>query len=445
MAFGYPISLEVAGRRAVVIGRTAVAQGKADALLEAGAAQVIVISPGPGPALARLERQDRATVLRRDYQPGDLEGAFLCVASSENANVRAAVHAEARWRRVLVNVMDDIPHCDFAAPALVRRGNLAIAISTGGRSPALARRLRQTLSRQFDPRWEELVDLLGEVRMETLPDLRNYGERARRWQEAIDVDLLLDLIGQGRRGEARTFLIGRLLGVEGSSSNERGESRGGPPPRARRADQAAPLPRRGARSFGSGSTPGEWSSLIRSLRSRGCSPPGPPTLVAATPLHPQETADEEGSGLAAPALSDQVQQEVDVDSLLPSPRPLPVVAKVGKGLHPDLAQQVHQLFPPGVELSRERLAKAPGERRRPSACRDGDGEVPPPYKGGRGEVAVRDVVHDVHQDSSPPRLGVNGRANFRILRGSHAQESPLEVPSLIVAAQDGGPLVALQS
>src|SRR6266545_3212399 len=179
MVFGYPISLEVAGRRAVVIGRTAVAQGKADALLEAGA-QVIVISPGPGPALARLERHDRATILRRDYQPGDLEGAFLCVASSENANVRASVHAEARWRRVLVNVMDDIPHCDFAAPALVRRGNLAIAISTGGRSPALARRLRQTLSRQFDPRWEELVDLLGEVRMETLPDLRNYGERARR-------------------------------------------------------------------------------------------------------------------------------------------------------------------------------------------------------------------------------------------------------------------------
>jgi len=255
MAFGYPISLEVAGRRAVVIGRTAVAQGKADALLEAGA-PVTVISPGPGPALSRLERHERATVLRRDYQAGDLEGAFLCVASSENAKVRAAVHAEARWRRVLVNVMDDIPHCDFAAPALVRRGNLAIAISTGGRSPALARRLRQTLSRQFDPRWEELVDLLGEVRMETLPDLRNYGERARRWQEAIDVDLLLDLIGQGRRGEARTFLIGRLLGVEGSSSNERGESRGGAPPRAKRADQAAPLPRRGARSKGSGSTGG---------------------------------------------------------------------------------------------------------------------------------------------------------------------------------------------
>ena len=211
MAFGYPISLEVAGRRAVVIGRMAVAQGKADALLEAGA-QVTVISKGPRQALDRLEDHERATLLRRDYEPGDLEGAFLCVASSQEGDVRAAIYAEARWRKVLTNVRDDISHCDFAAPALVRRGELAIAISTGGRSPALARRLREQLSEQFDPRWEELLDLLGEVRTETLPELPDYGDRARRWQEALDVDVLLELIGEGRRREARAFLLRRLLG-----------------------------------------------------------------------------------------------------------------------------------------------------------------------------------------------------------------------------------------
>jgi precorrin-2 dehydrogenase len=211
MAFGYPISLEVAGRRAVVIGRTAVAQRKADTLLEAGA-EVTVIAKGPRPALARLDDEPRATVIRRDYEPGDLDGAFVCVASSEDPEVRAAICAEARWRKVLVNVMDDPPHCDFAAPAVVRRGELAIAISTGGRSPALARRLREDLSEQFDPRWAELIDLLGEVRTETLPDLPNYGERARRWQEALDVEALLQLLGQGRRREARAFLLKRLLG-----------------------------------------------------------------------------------------------------------------------------------------------------------------------------------------------------------------------------------------
>jgi siroheme synthase-like protein len=211
MAFGYPISLEVSGRRAVVIGRMAVAQGKAEGLLQAGA-QVTVISDGPRRALDKLEREAGATVKRRKYEPGDLDGAFVCVASSDDPEIRAAIHAEARWRRVLVNVMDDVPHCDFAAPAVVRRGDLAIAISTGGRSPALARRLRVELSEQFDPRWAELLDLLGEVRTETLPDLPDYGERARRWQEALDVDVLLGLLGQGKRREARTFLLGRLLG-----------------------------------------------------------------------------------------------------------------------------------------------------------------------------------------------------------------------------------------
>jgi siroheme synthase-like protein len=211
MAFGYPISLEVAGRRAVVIGRTAVAQGKADALLEAGA-EVTVIAKGPRPALARLEAEPRANVIRREYEPGDLDGAFVCVASSEDPEIRAAIYAEGRWGKVLVNVMDDVPHCDFAAPAVVRRGELAIAISTGGRSPALARRLREDLSRQFDPTWGELLDLLGEVRTETLPDLPNYGERALRWQEALDIEVLLALIGQGRRREAKAFLLKRLLG-----------------------------------------------------------------------------------------------------------------------------------------------------------------------------------------------------------------------------------------
>jgi siroheme synthase-like protein len=212
MAFGYPITLEVEGRRAVVIGRTAVAQGKVDGLADAGA-HVTVISPGPRQALERLTAHKRVMILRREYQPGDLEGAFVCVASSGDPQVRAAIHAEGRWRKVLVNVMDDVPHCDFAAPALVRRGDLAIAISTGGRSPALARRLRERLSDQFDERWAELLDLLGEVRAETLPDLPNYGERARRWQEALDVEVLLQLIGEGRRREARAFLLRRLLGT----------------------------------------------------------------------------------------------------------------------------------------------------------------------------------------------------------------------------------------
>ncbi|MGH2573528.1 MAG: precorrin-2 dehydrogenase/sirohydrochlorin ferrochelatase family protein [Actinomycetota bacterium] len=211
MAFGYPISLEVRGRKAVVIGHEAVAQGKVRGLLEAGA-EVTVVAEEPAAALDRLERDGRARVLRRTYRAGDLEGAYLCVASSEDPEIRAAIHREGRARGVLVNVMDDIPHCDFAAPAVVRRGDLVIAISTGGRSPALARRLRIELSKQFGPEWEGLLDLLGTVRGETLASLPDPRERSSRWQQALDTEELLALVREGRQEEARIRLLDRLVG-----------------------------------------------------------------------------------------------------------------------------------------------------------------------------------------------------------------------------------------
>jgi siroheme synthase-like protein len=205
------VSLDLSGRAVVVIGPEAVAQGKVEPLLAAGA-KVTVIAEGPPAALAALDRDRRVDLARRAWRPSDLDGAYLCVAASSDPGTRAAIFRAGRARGVLMNVMDDVPHCDFAAPALVRRGDLAIAISTGGRSPALARRLREELSEQFDDTWVELLDLLGEIRAETLPALPEYGERARRWQEALDVDVLLKLIRTGGRAEARKFLLGRLLG-----------------------------------------------------------------------------------------------------------------------------------------------------------------------------------------------------------------------------------------
>jgi siroheme synthase-like protein len=211
MAFGYPVSLEVSGRKAVVIGDEAVAQGKVRGLLDAGA-DVTVVAEQPASTLDRLEGDDRVRVLRRTYQPGDLEGAYLCVASSEDPETSAAIYREGRARGVLVNVMDDIPHCDFAAPAVVRRGDLVIAISTGGRSPALARRLRIELSKQFGPEWEAVLDLLGTVRGETLAFIPDLRERSSRWQEALDTEELVSLVREGRQEEARTRLLDRLVG-----------------------------------------------------------------------------------------------------------------------------------------------------------------------------------------------------------------------------------------
>jgi siroheme synthase-like protein len=189
--FGYPVSLDVAGKVAVVIGEEAVAQGKHRALEDAGARVVV-----------RTEF---------DWRPGDLDGAFLCVAASADPVTRAAVHRAARERGVLTNLMDDVAHCDFAAPAVVRRGDLTIAVSTGGRSPALARRLREGFDRDFGPEWAQALEVLGEVRDETLALLPDLRERSRRWAAALDVEELTSLVLAGRRDEAKARLRERLL------------------------------------------------------------------------------------------------------------------------------------------------------------------------------------------------------------------------------------------
>lgn len=214
MAFGYPISLEVAGRKAVVIGTVAVALDKAGGLLEAGA-NVTVVAAEPKDALDRLAAQG-VRILVRGYQTGDLAGAFVCVASDPNASVRAAIHAEAVQRGVLINMIDDVPRSHWAAPAVVRRGDLILAISTGGRSPSLARRLREELEEIFGPEWEQALDILADVRAETLPRLPKFEERAARWNEALDTDELIILIRGGKPGEAKSRLVERLVGSETS-------------------------------------------------------------------------------------------------------------------------------------------------------------------------------------------------------------------------------------
>ena len=211
MTFGYPISLELSGRRAVVIGTVAVALGKAEGLTRAGA-EVTVIARQPAELLEDLELGG-AIVHRRDYRDGDLEGAAIAIASDPSDDVRDAIVEEARRRHVLLNMIDDIPRSDWAAPATVRRGDLVIAISTGGRSPSLARRLREQLESQFGPEWEQALELLESVRHETLPALPHFEERARRWSEALDTDELLRLLEAGRGDEARARLVKRLVGA----------------------------------------------------------------------------------------------------------------------------------------------------------------------------------------------------------------------------------------
>jgi len=208
MSFGYPLMLELAGRRCVVIGAQAIREGKVEGLLAADADDVLVVDEAVGD---RFDDVEGVHVERRAWRRSDLDGAFLVIASSDDAAARAAIAKEARARGALVNVVDDIPNCDWAAPAIVRRGDLVLAIGTGGVSPAAARLIRERLEAGFGEDWAEILRIVGRVRRETLADLPDFGVRARRWHEALDLDEAAVLVRAGRGDELAARLRARLL------------------------------------------------------------------------------------------------------------------------------------------------------------------------------------------------------------------------------------------
>jgi precorrin-2 dehydrogenase/sirohydrochlorin ferrochelatase len=211
-AFGYPVSLDLRGKVAVVAGELAVREGKPDGLRAAGAS-VLVVSSRPVGELDRLDAvdDDDLVVERRGWRPGDLDGAFLLVASSRDPGERSRLYAEARARRVLANVMDDVEHCDWAAPAVVRRGRLVLAVSTGGASPAVARAVREELEERYGPEWGEVLEVLASVREETFTAFGSYAERARAWRSALNIEETERLVREGRAGEAALRTRRRLL------------------------------------------------------------------------------------------------------------------------------------------------------------------------------------------------------------------------------------------
>lgn len=157
----YPIFLDLSGRRCVVVGGGEVANRKARKLLQARA-DVVVISPEIKPELESVAVE----VHRRPYREGDLEGAYLAFAATDSREANAAVAREAKEHDIPVNVADEPSEGDFALPSTLRRGRLQVAVSTGGASPTLARRIKDELEESFGPEWAGIVEELGTARRE---------------------------------------------------------------------------------------------------------------------------------------------------------------------------------------------------------------------------------------------------------------------------------------
>jgi precorrin-2 dehydrogenase/sirohydrochlorin ferrochelatase len=200
----YPITLKLDGRRCVVVGGGTVAARKVDALL-AARAEVVVVSPELcHPLKARYTAAD-IKYRPRDFEPRDLEGAFVAIAATDSPEVNAAVFEAAQSAGILVNVVDEPELCSFYVPAVVRRGDLTIAVSTGGNSPALARRIREQLDEQFGSEYTAFGQLLGEFRPRVIADVPSEDDRRTIWREMLASDAL-ELLADGNPDAARQAL-----------------------------------------------------------------------------------------------------------------------------------------------------------------------------------------------------------------------------------------------
>jgi precorrin-2 dehydrogenase/sirohydrochlorin ferrochelatase len=204
----FPIFLEMNGRRVLVIGGGGVAERKIAGLLEAGAA-VTVISPDVSERISRWSKERLIDFLARRYQPGDLSGYEIVFVATSDGEVNAAAFGEGRKRGVWVNSADDPAHCDFILPSMLRRGDLTVAVSSGGGSPALARTIREELEMYLTQEYEQLAELAAEARVEV--HKRSLDVPFETWRRALSGDVRQFLM-RGEIARAKSQLL-KELGV----------------------------------------------------------------------------------------------------------------------------------------------------------------------------------------------------------------------------------------
>lgn len=174
----FPLFLKLEGRECLVVGAGSVAEAKISSLLISGA-RVRVVAPEAKAAVREWAHGGEIVWEQRNFLPSDLDGAFLVIAATSLSELNGSIFGEARKRNVLCNAVDDPEHCDFFYGAVLRRGDLQIAISTAGHSPSLAQRLREELEAKFTPAYSDWVAELGRARRELFAREMDPEERRR--------------------------------------------------------------------------------------------------------------------------------------------------------------------------------------------------------------------------------------------------------------------------
>ncbi len=217
MAAYYPVSLDLAGRRCVVVGGGAIAEGKVDGLL-AACARVAVVAPALSPSLAAHHEAGRLAWVAREYRAGDLAGAWLTIAATDDGAVNDAVWRDAEAAGVLAQVVDDPPRCHFILPSIVARGDLTVAVSTSGSAPALAVRLRERIGAMLGDEHARFLAMARRVRAPLARRTPDFATRKRAWYGLVDSDVLERLRAGDEAGARARFV--EWLGVAPPAEEE---------------------------------------------------------------------------------------------------------------------------------------------------------------------------------------------------------------------------------
>jgi precorrin-2 dehydrogenase/sirohydrochlorin ferrochelatase len=207
----YPILLNIRGKKCLVVGGGNVAFRKAQSLLEHDA-DIEVISPTFCPELNQMAKDGAIQIHQKSYNTKDLKNAFITIAATDDVKTNESIAADARRQGILVNVVDDPNNSDFIVPSHFRRGDVIVAVSTSGRSPALARKIRSELEKVFKAEYAQLAILADEIRSELKQ--QRVTVSSDTWQEVLNLNSLIELVRRGKNREAKEIMLSKLKMLE---------------------------------------------------------------------------------------------------------------------------------------------------------------------------------------------------------------------------------------
>lgn len=202
----YPLVLNLSGYWCLVVGGGKVAQRKVLSLLECGA-NVRVVSFKLSPYLKKMADAKVIEFKQGEYHPSDLEGIFLVIAATDQAAINEKIADDCRVRNILVNVVNSPSRGNFLVPAVLRRGPLVIAVSTGGKSPFASRKIRNEIKALYGPEYEKIIELLGNLRAEILKEANNQIAKKKMLTALVETEDMFLLLKEGRYQEAKERII----------------------------------------------------------------------------------------------------------------------------------------------------------------------------------------------------------------------------------------------